>query len=455
MASFQFSRPIPYAARRQHFLSEMTADVANSVAVIPANPEFLRNNDVTYKFRQDSNFYYLTGFNEPDAIAVLRNVGGKKEYVLFVRPKDLAKEIWTGYRAGVDGAVVNYGADRAYPIEEFEAQLLKLLQGADRVYYTFQRSQNRNGVELLDQKILRLLDVYRQNLGRSGRGLLQLRDPWEILGEMRLFKSPEEIERMRRAATITAKAHSEAMARVRPGLTEAQLEGLLEFVFRAEGADTVGYGSIVATGENATILHYVENNKVIKDGELLLIDAGCELDYYGADITRTFAVNGKMSREQRQIYEAVLAVQKECVRMTRPGVTLARVHDFAVEQLTDAMLSIGLLSGDRKQLIESLGYKKYYPHGTGHLLGMDVHDVGLYQKNGEPRKLEPGMVFTIEPGLYVLRDDANNPAYRGIGVRIEDDIVITSEGHEVLTSGVPKEVADLAALIGSKPWLEF
>jgi Xaa-Pro aminopeptidase len=447
-------RAIPYAARRQHFFSQIGKGGMDAVAIVPAHPELIRNNDVHFKFRQDSNFHYLTGFSEPDAIAVFRAVGGKQEFILFVRPKDIEKEIWTGYRTGVEGAVARYGADRAYPVSEFDAQMSKLLMGAHRVYYSFFRTLHTNGVEYLDQKVLRLLDGYRQSLGRTGRGLPAIHDLNEILGEMRLFKAPEEMDRLRRAGDVSAKAHREAMCRARPGITEYQIEALLEYVFREAGSERHGYPSIVASGANATILHYIENKRTMEDGDLLLIDAGTECDYYTADITRTFPVNGKFSAPQKELYDIVLDVQKECVRMARPGATMVGIHQFAVESLTDAMVALKFLSGDRRKLVETLAYKRYYPHGTGHFLGMDVHDIGLYQVDGQPRKLEPGMVFTIEPGFYVLHDDASVPAkYRGIGVRIEDDVLITPEGNEVLTSGVPKEIEEMCALAGTKPWI--
>ena len=449
-------RSVPFAARRQHFLNEIAKDAENSIAIVPANIEAYRANDTHFKFRQDSNFYYLTGFDEPDAIAVFRNVRGKKEFILFVRPKDLEKEIWNGYRAGVDGAVTKYGADKAYSIDQFDKEFSRLLEGTDRLYYSFRRVPAFNGVEELDTKVMRLLNDYRASLGRTGRGLVQIHDSHEVLGEMRIYKSPEEVDRMRRAAVISAKAHTEVMSRIRPGLYEYQIEGLIDFIFRNEGADRPGYNSIIAGGFNATILHYVENNRRLNDGDLLLVDAGAEIEYYGADITRTFAVNGKMTREQRELYDITLRIQKECVKMARPGTTLAAIHQFAVEQLTDAMVALKFLNGDRKKLIETLAYKRYYPHGTGHLLGMDVHDIGLYQKDGQPRKLEPGMIFTIEPGFYVLHDDANVPErYRGIGIRIEDDILITADSNEVLTAGVTKEVDEMSSLAGSKPWLDL
>lgn len=454
MSTFETPRPIPYHARRQHFLEQIASGAPNAVAIVPAHPELIRNNDVPFKFRQDSSFRYLTGFDEPDAIAVFRNVGGKKEFVLFVRPKDIEKERWTGYRCGVEAACSRFGADRAYPLAEFDAQMPKFFEGADRVFYSFHRTLSMHGVEYLDQKILRLLNDYRTGLGRAGRGALPIHDTAEVLSEMRIYKAPDEIERLRRAAEISAKAHREVMARVRPGLYEYQIEALLEYVFSSEGARRHGYPSICASGENATILHYVENAEMLREGDLLLIDAGGEFDYYTADITRTFAVSGEMTSEQRELYSIVLAVQQECVKMARPGATLSGIHRFAAEELADAMVRLKFLSGDRKKIVETFAYRRYYPHGTGHLLGMDVHDCGQTQVDGEPRRLEPGMVITIEPGFYVLRDDMSAPEkYRGIGIRIEDDVVITPDGCDVLTSDAPKEIDEMEALVGSKPWI--
>lgn len=425
----------------------------NAVMIIPANPELIRNNDVHFEFRQESNFYYLTGFDEPDAIAVLKSIKGKEEFILFVRPKDLSKEIWTGFRAGVEGAASLYGANKAYPVSEFDSQASSLLQGSESVYYSFFKTLHRNGVELLDQKILRLLDEHRASLGRTGLGLKRVFDANELLAEMRLFKSKDELDCLRKAAEISTKAHLKAMACCRPGLFEYQIEALIEFIFRNEGSARYGYPSIVASGPNATILHYVENNRELLSSDFLLIDAGTEWNFYTADITRTFPVSGKMTVAQEEIYKIVLDVQKECVKMARPGQTMLGIHNFAVKALTRAMISLGFLKGSAGSLIKSLAYKKYYPHGTGHFLGMDVHDVGLYYRNGEPRKLEPGMVFTVEPGFYVLEKDRTVPSrYCGIGVRIEDDVVITRSGNEVLTSAVPKEVDEMCSLVGTKSW---
>ena len=435
---------ISFQARRDAFFRK----IEGGVAIIPAQPEIIRNHDVHFPFRQDSSFFYLTGFNEPDAIAVFRNVGGKKEYILFVRPRHEEKEIWTGRRCGVDGAVSQFAADKAYSVEEFECHTQEIFKGAESVYFTLRRTH--------EDLVLRMMESYRQSLGRSGRGMLALKDAHEIIGEMRVRKSNDELDRLRHAGSISSKAHMEAMARCRPGLNEYQIAALIEYAFLEQGAQRLGYNSIVAAGENATVLHYVENCKPLKDGDLLLIDAGAEYDYYTADITRTFPINGKMTPEQKELYEIVLSVQLECLAMAKPGATLSSIHLFAVEQLTEAMIRLKFLTGNKKDLIQSNAYKRFYPHGTGHLLGMDVHDAGLYTINGEPRKLEVGMVFTVEPGFYVRPYDTSVPErYRGIGIRIEDNVAITSTGHEIMTSAALKSVQDMQSIIGSKPWLSF
>ncbi len=446
-----------FEKRRVKLFELMSKQAENSVVIVPGHPELIRNHDVHFKFRQDSNLFFLTGFTEPDAIAVFRNIRGKKDFILFVNPKDLAKEIWTGYRAGVEGAVSKFGASRAYSVAEFDSVMETALEGADRIYYQFFNSLNRNGVEYLDQKILRLMNLVRLKAGRTGKGMAPLFDVSELLGDMRLFKSPEEIQLMKKASDISARAHTEAMARTKPGLYEYQIEALLEFVFTNEGCARHGYPSIVASGINSTILHYVENNHQLKDGDLLLIDAGGEFEYYTSDITRTFPVNGKFTSEQKELYKITLDVQKECINLAKPGMSMFGIHSFAVGELTKAMIALKFIQGmSLQQAVETSAYKKYYPHGTGHFLGMDVHDIGLYQKNGEPRKLEAGMAFTIEPGFYVLHDDLSVPEkYRGIGIRIEDDVIITPSGCDVLTSGVPKEMDEMCSMIGSKKWISL
>jgi Xaa-Pro aminopeptidase len=442
-----------YLERRKKLLDFISQTHENFLVIIPANSEAIRNHDVHYKFRQDSNFFYFTGFEEPNSIAVLRRAQGKDSYVLFVREKDLSKEIWTGFRAGPEGAIKIYQADLAYTLDNFEVKLKELLKGVEAIYYSFKRTNNKNGVEFLDDKILRILNEHRLSLGRTGLGMLPIFDFSQVAGELRIYKSKEEIENIKKACNITARAHTEVMARTKPGLYEYQIEALLEYIFLNEGCLRHGYPSIVASGANATILHYVENNEMLKDGDLLLVDAGGEYNYYSADITRTFPINGKFTEKQAEIYKIVLEVQKECIKMVRPGQTLLSIHEFAVKELTKAMITLGFLDLSLESAIQSLAYKKYYPHNTGHLLGMDVHDAGLYYKNGEPRKLESGFCFTIEPGFYILENDLNvDEEYRGIGIRIEDDILVTEDGYEVLTKLAPKEMSDLTAIIGTKKW---
>lgn len=440
--------------RRQTFIQKLSDRIQKDfVAVIPAHPEVVRNDDVHFKFRQESNFFYLTGFLEPDAIAVLKNINGNVEYHLFVRPKDLEKEIWDGYRCGVDGAVQHYLAHQAYSIDHFEKVFPDLIRGAEAMAYTMGTTLHRNGIELLDDKILRLLLEQRRSLGRSGRSMMQLVDPREVLGEMRLFKSPEEIAFLKEAGRISAKAHVETMARIRPGLYEYQVEALLEYFFKNEGSHHYGYPSIVAAGVNSTILHYREHRSKLNDNDLLLIDAGTECESYTADITRTFPINGKMTDKQRAMYEIVLETQKECISRAKPGTTLVELNQFVIESMVEGLKKLNFFSKSSTKFIEDRDYRRYFPHNTSHYLGMDVHDAGLYQVNGAPRTLEPGMCFTIEPGLYVLKDDTQAPAgYQGIGIRIEDDVVITEKGCEVLTAGVPKEIEDMQAIIGTKPW---
>lgn len=416
-------------------------EAKSAAFILPAAHEVLRNPDVAFPFRQESNFFYLTGFEEPEAYTVLIQNGSTYKYVMFVRKRDPVMEIWEGARYGVDGALKVFGADEAYLFDEFEKKMPDLLKGVEKVYYR----TNLNESE--DRKIMTALETHRRMMGRSGRGLLPIEDPNSIIAEMRLFKTGDEIEFMRKACSITAGAHKLAMETVKPGMNEFEVEALIDYEFRKKGSQRVGYGSIVAGGDSACCLHYRLNNAPLKDGTLLLIDAGAEYNYYTSDITRTFPVGKKFSKEQATIYDLVLKSQKECVAMAKPGTTMAAIHRHASEVLVDGMLSLGLMKGKVDEIITSGQVKRFYPHGTGHWLGMDVHDVGLYQLNGEPRKLEAGMMFTIEPGFYVQPDDKDAPAeYKGIGIRIEDDVLITAQGCEVMTSGVPKERAEIEAL---------
>lgn len=411
---------------------------AGAAFVLPSNHELVRNPDVTYPFRQESNFYYLSGFEEPESVLVLTPAG---RMALFVRRRDPEKEMWEGERYGVEGAVRVFGADEAYPIEEFDRRLPELLKGAEKVFYRLGMDEG------MDRRVLAALEVHRRSLGRSGKALQSIADPNEVIGEMRLFKSAEEIEIMRKACRITAAAHKQAMKEVRPGMNEFEVEALIDYVFRKNGCQRVGYGSIVAGGKNATCLHYRSNNEVLKDGDLLLIDAGGEYDYYTSDITRTFPVGRAFSKAQAKLYDLVLQSQMEAIAMTKPGAKLPLIHRRVCEVLVEGMLSLGLLKGNRDELIKSGEFRRFYPHNTSHWLGIDVHDVGFYMRNGEPRELQAGMMFTIEPGFYVQPGDKEAPAeYRDIGIRIEDDVLVTANGCEIMTADVPKARAEIEAL---------
>ncbi|MGK5088670.1 aminopeptidase P N-terminal domain-containing protein [Bdellovibrionota bacterium FG-2] len=432
--------PNYYKARREALMKARP----NSVFLIPSNFELVRNSDVHYLFRQESHFRYLCGLEEPDAFLVLalsKSLPGSFRTILFVRNKDVEKEMWQGERYGVEGALEIFGANEAYPIEELDKRLPELFSGADRVFY-------RLGLDSkCDARVITALNAHRLSSGRSGKGLLPIEDAQTVIGEMRLFKSPEEIELHRKACQITALAHKTAMQEVRPGMVEHEIEALVDYLFRKNGCDRVAYPSIVAGGKNATCLHYQHNNCVLKDGELLLIDAGGEYQCYAADITRTFPIGRDFSKPQAKLYDLVLKSQKEAVAMTKPGVKLADIHKHVYEVLTDGLLSLGLLQGNREDIIKNLGFKRFFPHNTSHWMGLDVHDAGLYFQDGEPRTLEPGMLFTIEPGLYVQPNDKDAPAeYRDIGIRIEDDVLVTQTGCENLTQEAPKERDEIVAL---------
>ncbi len=417
----------------------------NSVAIIPAAHEKTRSYDTEYKFRQDSDFWYLTGFPEPDAIAVIDPQNKKSPFTLYVRPRDPLMETWFGRREGVEGAKKNYGADSAFPIEKFEKDLPKLLDGHDRLYYRFSTDAE------LDQKVLGYLTEQRVRRLKTAYPPHTIIDPTIITGEMRLHKTSEEVEHMQTAATIAAEAHILAMKKVKPGMNEGQVESLMEAYMKDKGASGVAYNSIVGGGANATILHYVENNMPLSDGDLILIDAGAEYKGYASDITRTFPVNGKFSSAQREVYDVVLDVQKKCVDYTVKGNTVKARQEYSIELLTEGMIKLGLLKGKTKDLIKKKEYLRYYMHGVGHYLGLDVHDAGRYftdqgAKNSKP--FAPGMVLTVEPGIYVPIDDKRAPAkYRGIGIRIEDDVLVTADGNRNLTAKVTKEADEIEAIM--------
>ncbi|HYY56870.1 MAG TPA: Xaa-Pro aminopeptidase, partial [Pyrinomonadaceae bacterium] len=392
---------------------------------------------------QNSDFYYLTGFDEPESIAVIAPNHDEHKFTLFVRPRDPEREIWDGKRAGTEGALSEYGADAAFPIEEFREKLGDLINGARNLYYRIGA-----GNPELDDQIIRQISRMR-SMGRKGVNAPEaIIDTGAIIHEMRLIKSEEEIELMQRAADIAAEAHREAMKSARPGMKEYEIEALIEFIFRRNGANAPAYTSIVGAGANATVLHYVNNDSTLNDGDLLLVDAGAEYKGYASDITRTFPVNGRFTTAQRDIYDLVLRTQVDCVNRARPGVSLDELKSHSIEMLTEGMTRLGLLEGETQKLIEEKKYEKFYMHGLGHFLGIDVHDVGRYYQDGQSRRLEPGMVITVEPGLYVAENAEDIPEkYRGIGVRIEDDVLITDEGQRVLSSKVPKQPEEIEELM--------
>jgi Xaa-Pro aminopeptidase len=412
-----------------------------SVAIIPGAREATRSNDTQYRFRQDSDFFYLTGFEEPEAIAVIAP-GRDHKFTMFVRPRDPEREIWDGKRAGVEGAKSEFGASEAFPIAEFAGKLEEIISGAEQLYY-------RLGVHPdLDQSIIRQIASLRSLTRKPLQVPATLIDPGTIVHEMRVLKSATEIEVMQRAADIAAEAHCEAMKSVRPGMKEYEVEALIERIFRQQGAAAPAYTSIVGSGANATVLHYISNNGELGDGELLLVDAGAEYGGYASDITRTYPVNGRFTKPQREIYDLVLETQMSCVEMVRPGVTHDQLKNHSIEMLTKGMVRLGLLQGDPEQLIKEEKYKQFYMHGLGHMLGIDVHDVGRYYFGSESRALEPGVVMTVEPGLYVAPDTKDVPQqYLGIGVRIEDDVLCTNNGPRVLTTKVPKQAEEIERLM--------
>ena len=416
----------------------------NSIAIIPGAHEATRSYDTEFKFHQDPDFLYLTGFPEPDAIAVI-DPGSKDPYTLYVRPRDPLMETWYGRRQGVEGAVKNYKADRSFPIDKFASDLARLLDGHDVLYYRFSVDK------ALDQHILDYLSGQRVRRLKTAYPPHTIKDPTIITGEMRLHKTEHEVKLMQRAADIAGEAHVLAMKKVKPGMNESQVEALMESYMRDKGASGVAYNSIIGGGDNATILHYVENNMPLKDGDLLLVDAGAEYEGYASDITRTFPVNGKYSKPQREVYDVVLDVQRQCVGYTKTGNTVKGRQEFSIELLTEGMKKLGLLKGKTKDLIKKKAYLRYYMHGVGHYLGLDVHDAGRYftdQTAKNSRPFAARMVLTVEPGLYIPPDDKSAPAkYRGIGVRIEDDVLVTDDGNLNLTGHVPKDPDEIEALM--------
>lgn len=433
-----------YAKRRAHVLAAMAASGEPAIAILPAAPTFIRNNDVDHDYRQDSDLFYLTGFDEPQSVLVLVTpsaLAAKPEEpssFLFVRARDPEREVWDGPRAGVDGAKADFGADEALTIDKLEAELPKLLSNRKRLFYRLGRDRS------FDDRVLEGLEATRR---RARTGIFwptDITDPGSILHEMRLLKGSEDLDAMRTAARITRDAHLRAMSHARPGMHEYEVEALLLETFRKNGSERPAYGSIVGSGANATVLHYRANNRKMEEGDLLLIDAGCEYGYYASDVTRTFPVSGKFTAEQAAIYRIVLDAQMASIEATRMGATLDEIHKKSVEVVTRGLRDVGILQGEPSELIEKEAYKPYFMHRTSHWLGMDVHDVGAYYVGGKPRALDEGMVLTVEPGIYISKNDEKVDAkWRGIGVRIEDDILVTKDGPQNLTEDIPKSIEDL------------
>ncbi len=428
-----------YVRRRKALMAEMEP---NSIAILPAAPMYIRNRDVEHIYRQDSDFQYLSGFPEPESVIALIPGREHGEYVLFCRERDPARELWDGLRAGQDGAISDYGADDAFPIGDIDDILPGLIEGRSRVYYAIGSNQE------FDHRLMEWINTIRSKARQGAQPPNEFVALDHLLHDQRLYKSANEIKVMKHAAEISARAHIRAMQASRAGLYEYHLEAELDYEFRKGGAKMPAYGSIVAAGKNACILHYRENDALLKDGDLVLIDAGCEIDCYASDITRTFPVSGRFSPEQKAIYELVLAANEEAFKHIAPGRHWNEAHEATVRVITAGLVELGLLQGDVDELIAAEAYKAFYMHRAGHWLGMDVHDVGDYKVGGEWRVLEPGMAMTVEPGIYVAADNQDvAKKWRGIGVRIEDDVVVTRNGCEILTGGVPKSVDEIEALM--------
>ena len=430
-----------FQERRDRLAEEMGP---HSIAIIATSPVAMRNRDADYKFRADSSFFYLTGFAEPEAVAIIETFESIDEgytYSLFCRERDHEMEIWHGYRAGVDGAVEDYDADEAYAIDLLDEEIIEKLLNKQKLFYRMGQQAD------FDARVAKWIAEANGESRKGTSAPAQVIQLDRILDEMRLHKSTQEIELMQIASTISAQAHTRAMQTVKPGMMEYALEAELNYIFGQNGC-VPSYNSIVGGGENGCILHYVENDKVLKDGDLVLIDAACEYQLYASDITRTFPVNGKFSSEQKALYEVVLKAQLAAIDAVRIGNSYKEPHRIAVRILVQGLLDLGLMQGNIEQIIESESFHQFYMHGTGHWLGMDVHDVGSYKIEGEWRAYEEGMTVTVEPGLYIAPDDETVDAkWRGIGIRIEDDVVVTKDGPRVLTAAVVKTVEEIEALM--------
>jgi Xaa-Pro aminopeptidase len=427
-----------FIRRRKRLMGAMEPD---SIAILPAALETKRNKDVDYPFRQNSDFWYLTGFPEPEAVVALIPGRPQGEYVLFCRDKDRAAEVWTGFRHGPEGAVANFDADDAFPIGDIDDILPGLIEGRERVYYNIGQDADFDG------RIMGWINRIRAQARMGAHPPGEFLTLNHLLHDMRLVKSAAEIKLMKKAGEISAAAHVRAMRAVKPGMFEYQLEAEYLHEFLRQGARSPAYPSIVGGGANGCVLHYVENSAKLKEGDLVLVDAAGEYDNYAADITRTYPVNGKFSAPQQALYEVVLEAQLAAIGKAKPDCDWNAGHEAAVTILTQGLKDLGLLKGEVKELVEAEAYRPFYMHRTGHWLGLDVHDVGDYKVDDQWRQLEPGMVLTAEPGLYVAPDAEVDAKWRGIGIRIEDDVLVTAKGPEVLTSGVPKRIADIEKLM--------
>lgn len=423
-----------YQTRRQHLQSKLPEGF---VAIVRSGDLCARNSDCDFEFRPNSHFFYLTGYREPSAYVLIN----KTQSILFNLPKDPEKEQWDGFRYGIQGAIENFAFDKAFAVGEMDEQVINLLDGCQSVWFDFSD-------DTLQQQIVGWQQALAKKVRQGAQAPMQFNQLANLLGEMRLIKDAQEIELMEKAAQISVKAHTIAMQTVSPGMKEYELEAELNYCFMKSGSRTPAYNNIVATGSNACTLHYVENNDLIKDGDLILIDAGCELGFYASDITRTFPANGTFSEPQAALYNLVLKAQKEAIKTVIVGAKYTDFHDVAVRVLTQGLIELGLLQGELDSLIQDKAFRDFYMHNTGHWIGMDVHDVGAYKLGDESRPLVPGMVVTVEPGLYVAKDNMKVDAkWRGIGIRIEDDVLVSESGPVILTHGLVREVDEIEALM--------
>jgi len=425
--------------------SELSKKVLeNSAIIVSSSPVKSRISDTDYLYRQDSNFYYLSGYEEPESILLIRPYAKKDNFIIFCRDRDPLKEQWDGFRSGQTGAVQDFGADKSLSISSVDSLMPELLEGAKNIYYSMSSPCG------LDQRINTWVDQIRLNTRAGAEPPQNLLSLDSVIHEMRLLKSDEEIAVMKQAAEITTEAHIRAMKAVKPGMFEYQLEAEYLYAFNKNGARAPAYNSIVGGGNNACILHYVENNSELKDGDVVLVDAGCEYKYYASDVTRTFPVNGSFTEEQKQIYSVVLEAHKQSMDQLKPGNKWNLAHEKSVEVIVEGLIDLGIIKSSKKEAIDTGEYSKYYMHRIGHWLGMDVHDVGSYKQDGDWRDLEPGMVMTIEPGIYILDSlEGVEDKWKGIGVRIEDDVLVTKKGFEVLTPDIPRSIEEVESTVQS------